>query len=60
MVIIIKKGTPKEEIIKRVDEVVTKTSKTDIMKYAGMLKMDRDDYSIDPLEYQKQIRNEWE
>jgi hypothetical protein len=55
MVTVIKKGTPKEEIKKRINEVVSKTSKRDIMKYAGKLKT-----SIDPLEYQKQIRDEWE
>jgi len=51
MVTIIKKGTPKEQI----DEVVSKTAQKDIKKYAGALKID-----IDPLEYQKQMRDEWE
>ncbi|WP_114750027.1 hypothetical protein [Pleomorphovibrio marinus] len=55
MVTIIKKGTPKEEIKKRVNEIVSKSPKRDIMKYAGKLKTD-----IDPLEYQKQMRDEWE
>ena len=55
MVTIIKKGTPKEEIKKRVEEVISKTPKKDIMKYAGKLKT-----NIDPLEYQMQMRNEWE
>ncbi|MBT0810902.1 hypothetical protein KIH41_06365 [Litoribacter ruber] len=54
IVTIIKKGTSKEEIKKRVDEVVSKSSKRDIWKYAGKLKID-----IDPLEYQKKLRNEW-
>jgi hypothetical protein len=55
MVTVIKKGTPKDEIKKKIDEVVLKTPKKDIRKYAGKLKMD-----IDPLEYQRQMRNEWE
>lgn len=55
MVTIIKKGTPKEEIKKRVNEVISKSPKRDIMKYAGKLKTD-----IDPLEYQRQMRDEWE
>lgn len=55
MVTIIKKGTPKEEIKKRVDEAISKSPKKDIMKYAGKLKTD-----IDPLEYQRQMRDEWE
>ena len=55
MVTVIKKGTPKDEIKKQIDEVVSKAPKKDIRKYAGKLKMD-----IDPLEYQKQMRNEWE
>jgi hypothetical protein len=55
MVTIIKKGTPKEEIKKRVDEAISKSPKNDIRKYAGKLKTD-----IDPLEYQRHIRDEWE
>lgn len=55
MITIIKKGTPKEEIKKRVNEVFSKAPKKDIMKYAGKLKMD-----IDPLEYQRRMRDEWE
>jgi len=55
MVTVIKKGTPKEEIKRQIDEVVTKAPKRDIMKYAGKLKMD-----VNPLEYQKQMRDEWE
>lgn len=48
MVTIIKKGTPKKEIKKQIDKIVSKTPKKDIMKYAGKLKTD-----IDPLLYQK-------
>jgi hypothetical protein len=55
MVTIIKKGTPKEEIKKRVNEVISKSPKRDIMKYAGKLKTD-----LDPLEYQRQMRDKWE
>ena len=55
MVTIIKKGTPREEIRKRINEVVSKTLKKDIMKYAGKLKA-----KIDPLVYQREMRNEWE
>jgi hypothetical protein len=55
MVTIIKKGTPKDEIKKRINKVVAKNHKKDLKKYAGILKAD-----IDPLAYQKQIRNEWE
>ena len=36
------------------DEAVSKTPKNDIKKYAGTLKTD-----IDPLEYQKKMRDEW-
>jgi hypothetical protein len=54
MVTIIKKGTPKEEIKKQVDEAISKTPKKDIMKYAGKLKTD-----IDPLDYQRQMRDKW-
>jgi hypothetical protein len=56
MVTVIKKGTSKEEIKKRINEAVSKTPKKDIMKYAGKLKLT----GIDPLEYQKKMRDEWE
>jgi hypothetical protein len=55
MVTIIKKGTSKEEAKKVVDEAVAKAGKKDLKKYAGILKT-----SIDPLEYQKKIRSEWD
>lgn len=55
MVTIIKKGTPKKEIIKQINKVISKRSKKGIMQYAGKLKTD-----IDPLEYQKKMRDEWE
>lgn len=55
MVTIIKRGTPKEEIRRKVNEVVSQRPKRDISKYAGSLTAD-----IDPLEYQKAVRNEWE
>lgn len=55
MVTIIKKGTSKKKIKKQINEVISKTSKRDIMKYAGKLKT-----SINPLEYQRQMRDEWE
>lgn len=55
MVTIIKKGTPKEEAKKFVDEAVAKAGKKDLRKFAGFLKTE-----IDPMEYQKQLRDEWE
>lgn len=55
MVTVIKKGTPKKEIKKQVNEAISRILKKDIMKYAGKLKTD-----IDPIAFQKQIRNEWE
>lgn len=54
MVTIIKKGTPRKEIKKRINDVVSKSHSRNIKKYAGKLKLD-----IDPLEYQRHIRNEW-
>ena len=54
MVTIIKKGTPREEIKKRITNAVSKSRKRDISKYAGKLKLE-----VDPLDYQKQMRNEW-
>jgi hypothetical protein len=55
MVTIIKKGTPIKEAKKIIDDAVAKAGKKDLKKYAGILKTD-----IDPLDYQKKIRNEWE
>lgn len=55
MVTIIKKGTSKEKIKEKIDEAVSRTPKKNIKKFAGALST-----SIDPLEYQKQIRDEWE
>jgi len=52
MVTIIKKGTPKMEAKKLINEAVAKAGKKDLRKYAGILKSD-----IDPLKYQKEIRN---
>ncbi|MGV3508153.1 MAG: hypothetical protein ACO1N7_02600 [Sphingobacteriaceae bacterium] len=54
MITVIKKGTSKEEIKKRITEAVSKTPKNEIMKFARKLKTD-----IDPLEYQTTLRNEW-
>lgn len=55
MVTVIKKGTPRDEIKRKMNEAISKSPKGDIMKYAGKLQTD-----IDPLDYQKQIRDEWE
>jgi hypothetical protein len=54
MVTVIKKGTSAKEVKKRVDAAISKASKKDIMKFAGKLKI-----TIDPLEYQRQLRDEW-
>jgi hypothetical protein len=54
MVTIIKKGTPREEIKKRIANAVYKSRKRDISKFAGKLKLE-----LDPLDYQKQMRDEW-
>ena len=54
MVTIIKKGTPKDEIMKRLKNAVSKSRKRNIMKYAGKLKLE-----LVPLDYQNQMRNEW-
>lgn len=55
MVTVIKKGTPLEEIKKKVDAIVSKSRRSNIRKYAGSVKL-----NIDPLEWQKKIRDEWE
>lgn len=56
MVTIIKKGASKKEIKEKISAVLSsKRQKTDISKFAGSMKL-----SVDPLKWQKQIRNEWE
>ena len=54
MVTIIKKGTPKAKMKKIFKEACSNTPKKDIRKYAGVLQND-----IDPVKYQKKVRNEW-
>jgi len=55
MVTIIKKGTSKKEIHDRIGAAISRLPEKNIMKYAGKLKITRD-----PLEYQIEMRNEWE
>lgn len=54
MVTVIKKGTPKEEIKRRINKIISKGQQKGIMKYAGKL-----DLNVDPLKYQRNLRNEW-
>ena len=54
MITIIKKGTPREDIKKQITNAVSGSRKRDISKYAGKLKLE-----VDPLDYQKQMRDEW-
>ena len=55
MVTVIKKGTSKDEIKKQIDKIVSKNPKKDIKKYAGKLTL-----NVDPLVFQRQMRDEWE
>jgi hypothetical protein len=55
MVTIIKKGQEIESIKDALKKVVPKKKNNDILKFAGTLKI-----NIDPLEWQKNMRNEWE
>lgn len=55
MATVIKKGTSKSEVAKSIEKAVGKHSKEKMMKLAGALKAD-----IDPLQYQKKLRDEWE
>lgn len=54
MVSIIKKGTSKKEIEALLSEKETVKSKKSIAKFAGKLKT-----KIDPIDFQKELRNEW-
>ncbi len=55
MVTVIKKGTPVKKMKKLLNDAFSETPKKNIRKFAGILQN-----NIDPLEYQKQMRNEWE
>ncbi len=55
MVTVIKKGESKESIQKKMAQATSNSPKKDISKHAGKLKL-----KIDPIAFQKQIRDEWE
>ncbi len=56
MVTIIKKGKPIREIIQKLNELVSKKNRgLKSSKYSGKIKS-----KIDPIDYQKGLRNEWE
>lgn len=54
MATVIKKGTSKSEINKKIRNAVGKKPGKDLLRLAGTLKVD-----IDPLKYQKRLRDEW-
>jgi len=54
MATVIKKGSSKSEILKSIRKAIGKRPNKGLMKLAGSLKVD-----IDPLEYQKKLRDEW-
>ena len=56
MVIVIKKGKPIGELVKKLNKIVSKKSPgLQSSMYSGVLKT-----KIDPIAYQKNIRGEWE
>jgi hypothetical protein len=55
MVTVIKKGTPINEQIQKLNEVVSKETKgISTAKYSGVLVK-----KLDPIAYQSEIRNDW-
>jgi hypothetical protein len=54
MVVIIKKGTTKSDAQRLLNKAFSKGRKGKLLKYAGLLKAE-----IDPLVYQKMMRDEW-
>jgi len=55
MVTILKSGQPLDELLKKLESANQGKKKgVDASKYSGVLKTD-----IDPLEYQKKMRDEW-
>ncbi len=55
MATIIKKGASKSEVLETVKKVKGKRRNKELLKLAGSLKAD-----IDPLKFQKKLRDEWE
>lgn len=55
MVTIIKKGISIDKMKQLLNEAFSKTQKKNIRKYAGVLQTE-----IDPMEFQKKMRNEWD
>lgn len=56
MVTVIKKGKPIREMIQKLNELVSKKGRgLQSSKYSGTIKL-----NVDPLVYQKGLRNEWE
>ena len=56
MVTVIKKGIPLSEMIQKLNKLVLKKNQGfQSKKYSGKIKT-----KIDPLSYQKNLRNEWE
>jgi len=54
MATVIKKGASKSEIVKSIRKAAGKRPQKGLLKLAGSLKAD-----IDPLGYQKKLRDEW-
>ncbi len=54
MITTIKRGTPRGSILKILKEHPTKVKYIDLKKYCGILKL-----KADPLDLQKEWRNEW-
>lgn len=55
MVYKIEQKTPKKKFDKLVDAANKKHQKTSLKEFSGLLKFEKD-----PLEIQKELRNEWE
>jgi len=56
MVTVLKKGRPISEIIKKINDLMSKRNHgIQSTKYSGKIKS-----QIDPIAYQKHLRNEWE
>jgi hypothetical protein len=54
MATIIKKGATKAEIVEKINSLKKERSKKDLLKLSGSLKLD-----VDPVVFQKKLRNEW-
>ena len=55
-IIEVKKSLSRSQVDNEIEKITAKNRKFNLLKYVGKVRFQH----IDPLEYQKKLRNEWE